>query len=279
VTGTVLDSLGNVVAVFKNGQLISSSNDWIRITTSDNGNWLRLPVDDTYRIEFEISDDTVLNIKVTEYSVYDNEEVRTATSDSKYDWKEINLRTRDDATLVVSALDETDGKYTMGSLAAYYLDLLRRYSVTYVLDGGMLNGTSGDISQYYDDGTGIALPEPTREGYRFAYWEGSRYNAGDVFMVTADHIFKAIWEKISGAEAPSEPVNVQPETAAKEAPAKEPAAATAQSSTVSKKTTGKAAPLTGDETPTDIYLMLLVLSGLTGMFLIRSRKQKKDSAA
>ena len=301
VTGTVRDSLGNVVAVFTNGKLISSTNDWIRITTCDTGNWLRLPVDDTYRIDFDISDDTVLNIKVTEYSVFDNEEVRTETSDSKYNWKEISLRTKDAATLVVSALDETDGKYTMGSLAAYYLDLLRRYSVTYILDGGVLNGASGQISQYYDDGTGITLPEPTREGYRFAYWEGSRYDAGDPYTVTADHIFRAIWEKISDAVTPPKPEEEQPapdeepETEEDEKPAgsednkpagkedDKPARTSAVTQTVSAapapqssfkevRAEENAAPLTGDETPIDMYVMLL---GLSGMFVLSALNRKR----
>jgi hypothetical protein len=111
VTGTVRDSKGNVVAVFKNGELLSTTSKWIGMTTSDSGNWLRLPVNDTYRIDFEVSKDTVLNVKVSEYSVENGHEVRTETSDAKYDWKNFALRTVDSASLVISAVAQQAGEY------------------------------------------------------------------------------------------------------------------------------------------------------------------------
>ena len=45
-----------------------------------------------------------------------------------------------------------------------------------------------------DSGKVITLPAPTRDGYTFDYWEGSRYKAGDKYTVTADHTFKAVWK-------------------------------------------------------------------------------------
>ena len=196
VTCTVRNSAGDVVAVCKNGELISTTNAWIGVTTSDDGNWIRLPIDDTYRIDFTTSADTAINIKVSEYSVESAKEVRVETSDSNYDWNSFTIRPVDAATLVVSAVDEKDGVYVLNSGASYYVDLLKRFLITYDLNGGTLNGNGSSITTVFDSGTSLTLPIPYREGYRFVYWEGSRYNAGDLYTVTVDHVFKAIWEKI-----------------------------------------------------------------------------------
>ncbi|WP_103981349.1 Rib/alpha-like domain-containing protein [Helcococcus massiliensis] len=40
------------------------------------------------------------------------------------------------------------------------------------------------------------LEAPTREGYKFLYWEGSVYQPGDKYTAEADHTFVAKWEKI-----------------------------------------------------------------------------------
>ena len=54
----------------------------------------------------------------------------------------------------------------------------------------------------------IQLPgAPTREGYRFLYWEGSRYDAGASFIVDDPHAFTAKWEKIvDPTPSPTPPV-------------------------------------------------------------------------
>ena len=267
VTGTVRDSKGNVVAVFKNGELLSTTSKWIGMTTSDSGNWLRLPVNDTYRIDFEVSKDTVLNVKVSEYSVENGHEVRTETSDAKYDWKNFALRTVDSASLVISAVAQQAGEYTLNSGAAYYFDLLKRSFITYMLDGGTLDNTSGTISRLYDNGTGITLPTPYREGYRFAYWEGSRYYAGDLFTVLGDHIFRAIWEKIGDpipAEEQSGPAEPQALMKAVEYENKKssqrqyeqaPDSANADARLLSAQQA--AAVNTADTTPVELWMMIM----------------------
>ena len=45
-----------------------------------------------------------------------------------------------------------------------------------------------------EDGATITLPKPTRSGYTFDYWEGSRYEAGASYTVTGDHTFTAQWK-------------------------------------------------------------------------------------
>ena len=66
-------------------------------------------------------------------------------------------------------------------------------TITYDLNGGMLNGKSGKVTVDAEYGSKIILPAPTRDGYLFDYWEGSRYEAGDEYTVTEDHTLKAIW--------------------------------------------------------------------------------------
>ena len=69
-----------------------------------------------------------------------------------------------------------------------------QYTITYDLSGGTLDGQTGTVTKKVDAGTVITLPAPVRDGYTFDYWEGSKYNAGDKYTVTADHTFKAVWK-------------------------------------------------------------------------------------
>ena len=39
------------------------------------------------------------------------------------------------------------------------------------------------------------LDAPTREGYTFKYWEGSKYYPGDSYTVSENHTLKAVWAK------------------------------------------------------------------------------------
>ena len=41
------------------------------------------------------------------------------------------------------------------------------------------------------------MKAPTRAGYDFAYWEGSKLYPGDDYTVQEDHTLKAIWTKTS----------------------------------------------------------------------------------
>jgi len=80
----------------------------------------------------------------------------------------------------------------------------RTFLITYDLNGGKLGSDTGKIVWEVEEGTVITLPAPTRDGYEFDYWEGSRYNAGDKYTVTGDHTFKAVWKAAnSGKKADS----------------------------------------------------------------------------
>lgn len=120
VTATVKDDSGNIVAVAKDGKLVSRTDSWIGVTTCDTGNWLRLPCDKTYKVDLKAGKDTKLNLKATEYSVYDGKEVRTVTSDKKYNWKGLEVKANETTTWVISAIPGS--KYSIASSAYYYIE-------------------------------------------------------------------------------------------------------------------------------------------------------------
>ena len=65
-----------------------------------------------------------------------------------------------------------------------------KHTITYDLNGGTLDGKTGTVTLQIEEGTTITLPEPTREGYIFSYWEGSAYNAGDSYTVEGERAEK-----------------------------------------------------------------------------------------
>ncbi len=69
-------------------------------------------------------------------------------------------------------------------------------TISFDLAGGEMNGRSGIITETAKTGSIITIPgPPTRKGYDFLYWEGSRYNPGDRYTVTEDHTLTAVWAK------------------------------------------------------------------------------------
>ena len=70
------------------------------------------------------------------------------------------------------------------------------YTIRYVLNGGIYDGSEEDIVEYHKYGEVITIHEaPTREGYDFDYWEGSKHYPGDQYEVIGDHTFTAQWNK------------------------------------------------------------------------------------
>ena len=66
--------------------------------------------------------------------------------------------------------------------------------ISYDLNGGTLNGKTGIITEKHKEGEEITIPDaPTREGYKFDYWEGSKHYPGDKYVIVGDHTFKAVW--------------------------------------------------------------------------------------
>ena len=70
-----------------------------------------------------------------------------------------------------------------------------KYSIKYDLNGGTLDGKTGVVEMTCTYGDVITLPAPSRKGYTFKFWKGSRYYAGDSYTVSEDHTLTAQWEK------------------------------------------------------------------------------------
>ena len=120
-------------------------------------------------------------------------------------------------------------------------------TITYDLNGGTLNGETGKVAVKVNNGTEITLPAPTRDGYTFDYWQGSKYNAGDQYTVNGDHTFKAVWktaDKGGGSDSDN------------------------------KGGSSKKGVKTGDENTLGAWIVLLVaaLTGTTGMVFARKRR-------
>lgn len=199
VTGQVKDENGNVLAEFKNGAMTSRSDNWIGITTSDNGNWLRLPADKKYFIDLDVSKETTLDLRMAEWSINDDKEVRIETSDKKYNWTGLKMKPGKKVRWVFEAVPAgSDGSYKLPSTAAYYIQYLA--TITFDLNGGKLWKQSGKVTKEYAIGDTIKMPKPTRKGYTFKYWKGSKYKAGAKYKIKGDHTFKAVWGKGSGVD-------------------------------------------------------------------------------
>ena len=67
------------------------------------------------------------------------------------------------------------------------------FLISYVLNGGTLDGKTGIVEIVAGEGEVITLPAPTRSGYVFRYWQGSTYYAGDKYTVEGNHTFTAQW--------------------------------------------------------------------------------------
>lgn len=75
------------------------------------------------------------------------------------------------------------------------------FTITYDLNGGSIDGSTADITVKAGNGEIIRLPEaPTRKGYQFLYWKGSKYDPGDRYTVGEDHVFTAEWKKAADAD-------------------------------------------------------------------------------
>ena len=108
------------------------------------------------------------------------------------------------------------------------------HNITFDLNGGAINGSTEPIVIQCEEGEVITIPgAPTREGYTFLYWQGSKYYPGDKYTVKGAHTFKAVWKKGSAD--------------------------------------GKTVPATGDANMPYLWSMLLICA-VTSLIMIRKRR-------
>ena len=123
ISGTVTDASGSVAATFEDGVLTFSNNEWIRITTCDTGNWLRLPIDSEYKVILNAGSTGRVSIRAAEYDVFEGAVVRTISSDSKHDWTAIDAAAGDEITLDLPEIKAEGGEYSLPSDAEYSLSI------------------------------------------------------------------------------------------------------------------------------------------------------------
>lgn len=146
------------------------------------------------------------------------------------------------------------------ALAQDYLEQNFKASVYVYPEGGVWSDGSTEpkeITGYLGDS--ITVPNaPTREGYKFLYWEGSKYYLGDTYVFNdKSHQLKAVWEVVENTEEKNKTNDVKTNSTLKQT-AKE------------KKVLNKKLPQTGDNTHT---LTSLIGLGLIGTAFISRRKR------
>lgn len=120
--------------------------------------------------------------------------------------------------------------------------------------GKWADGTTTPKTYTLEVGEYFTLPAaPTKDGYTFLYWKGSRYNPGDKYKVTdANHTFTAVWQK-------------------KEA--KPDNKGNTSSANINKEV--KTSPKTGDNGMMYIYALGLIMA-TCGMLILKARESKNN---
>lgn len=167
--------------------------------------------DVTYKANFEEQKATITYVKdgggkvdkssETIYSRTGTPEGATATADEGYTfigWKDIDGKSVSTEAKLVPSKDEYSGRY----VDATYIAVFQKQLFTIKLDlaGGKLNGATGVIENTCAYGSTFILPTPTKDGYEFDYWEGSKYNAGESYVVKEAHTFTAVWKEKTGGD-------------------------------------------------------------------------------
>lgn len=122
-------------------------------------------------------------------------------------------------------------------------------------DGGKwADGTTTPKTYTVEVGKYFTLPEaPIKDGYTFLYWQGSKYNPGEQYLVTElDHTFTAVWQKNE----------VKPDNKG-------------NTSSVNTKKVDKTSPKTGDNGMMYVYALELLMAA-SGMLILNARRNKNN---
>ena len=140
-------------------------------------------------------------------------------------------------------------------------------TITYDLNGGTLDGKTGNITEQHKQGDVIkVMKAPTREGYEFAYWEGSVLYPGQDYTVQEDHTLKAIWTKVPGGGEADSGSGSKPGAKKNNASAVSPKAVR----TISKAGTAK----TGDRYHAVIWTACLLISTAAILMIVRRKRRR-----
>jgi hypothetical protein len=120
VSGTVTNADGIVIAEFSDGRMISrtapeSADQWVGITAADDRFWLRIPINSSYKVNFEVSKSCKINLAIGEYSALTGEEVRLDTGDDECSWSGITLKPGETVTLDLPEIESNESGYSLPS--------------------------------------------------------------------------------------------------------------------------------------------------------------------
>lgn len=133
ISGTVTCEDGSTAASFRNDSIVSRSDEWIGITRSDKGSWLRLPLDQSYTVKINVSKPTTLSVSVADHSVWEPDDIRSVNSDKNGSWKGMKVQAADSIVLSVPAAAKTDAGYDLTS--ADYSLVLKKGKTPVVVNG------------------------------------------------------------------------------------------------------------------------------------------------
>jgi hypothetical protein len=117
VHGTVEDGAGNTLAKFADGRIVSRTDDWIGYTTSDNGGWLRLPLDKTYKVRIDPGSASV-SVRVAEYSATDLREMKEVKFSGQ----------KGGGILTLPAVEPSGDEYSLPSDVRYSMSISEKVS-------------------------------------------------------------------------------------------------------------------------------------------------------
>ena len=148
------------------------------------------------------------------------------------------------------------------TVTATYEAVTEKFAITIDPDGGSWNGSTDPIVYNIEKGEYITLPDaPTKEGYTFKYWKGSKYMPGDKYKVEGEHKFTAVWEKKATSKTDDSSTGK----------AGTSGTAGANGANANKTSTSNHAPFTADSQNVMLYLMMSIFSFVL-MLKLRSQE-------
>ena len=148
------------------------------------------------------------------------------------------------------------------TITATYEVATEKFAITIDPDGGNWNGSTDPIVYNAKIGEYITLPDaPTKEGYTFKYWKGSKYMPGDRYKVEGEHKFTAVWEKKDTSKTDDSSTGTTGTSGT----------AGANGANTNKTSTSNHAPFTADSQNIMLYLMMSIFSFV---LILRLRSQE-----
>ena len=137
------------------------------------------------------------------------------------------------------------------TITATYDAVTENFAITIDPDGGSWNGSTDPIVYNIEKGEYITLPDaPTKDGYTFKYWKGSKYMPGDKYKVEGEHKFTAVWEKKATSKTDDSSTGKSGTSGT----------AGANGVNANKTSTSNHAPFTADSQNIMLYLMMSIFS-------------------